>query len=350
MAEKFESLKVDWHQGMTYEEEQKFFKGFVKELKAREEKRGNSGLGSEPWQPVYDDIMVSYLTAHQRRECEDAGFTREETVKHAKDRVLDAVWYKSVNPDSQKRNLYKDKEHFDRACKEGNLPVYEMMKVVKGKCDSIHDVYEYDYPGWEDSQAKELRQSFRIGECETGKQALDIIKDNHYRVFFNTGATSAEIDNEYKEIMMPVNVKNSTTALSLTYAAAVIKQEANGVGMSKEDVAIRKADALAMQASFASEMSEKMPEILATFIERGNKPVYDAFKQTLDKTNNPDAARSAAVDCYLDTALKGEKPAAEKIASVCKNANGQSYYISADEKKESAFNAVFAAKAKQGGR
>ena len=112
--------------------------------------------------------------------------------------------------------------------------------------------------------------------------------------------------------------------------------------------------------------------------------MYDAFKQTLDKTNNPDAARSAAVDCYLDAALDGKKPSVEKVASVCKDAKGQSYYIDpktvaamavtkaketaetkTDEKKETlkesykepvsifkepAFNATLMAKMKQGGR
>ena len=115
--------------------------------------------------------------------------------------------------------------------------------------------------------------------------------------------------------------------------------------------------------SVAEELRVNRPEILKAFIERGNQPIYDAYVKTMEKTNNPDAARSAAVDCYLNAVLKGTKPSVEKIASICKGFDGQSYYIdpksaAAKEKgeslnnifKEPAFNAAFMAKQKQGGR
>ena len=349
MAKKFEPLKVDWRPGMTYEEEQKFFKGFVSELVRRENKRRTPGFfegftshkaadichgGPEPWQPVYDDIMVSYLDAYERRECEKKGFTREQTVEFAKKKVLDEAWQDCDcrayhwDPDQRVDNPYENREHFYRKCAEGDLPVSRMMRAVMEKCYFISDgKVNYEYPGWEDLQSEKIGKSLGLRRSETGKQVLDIIKDSHYHRYYRKDLESCEIDNKYKEICLPSNISDSEEVLSLTYAAAVLKQEANGVGISREDIAIRRADALAMQVSVAEEMREEDPKILEKFIEKGNQPVYDAFKQTLDKTNNPDAARSAAVDCYLDAALKGEKPSVEKIASVCKDAKGQSYYI-----------------------
>lgn len=349
-------------------------------MKARESKRRKFTLfeaftkdraldvchgGPEPWQPVYDDIMLSFMTVGTRREWEKKGFSREQKIELAKKRVLDRVWLGYIpGLGGYRENPYKSREELDDLCARGEPPVYDMMKVVKEKCDwDRYNRIGYEYPGWEDLQSERLGSRFHLDECKTGKQVLNVIKDNHYHLYYKSDASSCEIDNEYKHLYMPDNIKRSDETLSLTYAAAVIKQERNGVGMSNEDIAIRRADALAMQVSVAEELRVNRPEILKAFIERGNQPIYDAYVKTMEKTNNPDAARSAAVDCYLNAVLKGRKPSVEKIASICKGFDGQSYYIdpksaAAKEKgeslnnifKEPAFNAAFMAKQKQGGR
>ena len=378
MEKKFEPLKVDWRPGMTYEEEQKFFKGFVNELVDRENKRREPGFfeffkshnvadichgGPEPWQPVYDDIMVSFLDIYDRRECEKKGFTREQTVEFAKKKVLDKAWQDCVcrayhwDRDQQVDNPYENREHFDRKCAEGDLPVSRMMRVVMKKCDLMSDSdgkVIYEYPGWENLQSERLGDRLGLKFSETGKQVLDIIKDNHYHLLYQKDMESCEIDNKHKDISFSIDLEKSVKVLSLTYAAAVIKQEANGVGMSREDIAIRKADALAMQVSVAEEMREKNPKILETFIAKGNGPMYETFKE------KQRAAFSACVDLFLDNVMPDNKPSAEKIAGICRTANGQSYYgdgklpkaaeVVGNVYNEPSFNMAFASKMKQGGR
>ena len=137
------------------------------------------------------------------------------------------------------------------------------------------------------------------------------------------------------------------------------------------------ADALTAQVCFAVEMKQKNPKILEIFKANGNTPVCEAYEQAMAETNNLNAARSAAVDCYLDAAMPDNKPSVEKIAAICKTSNGKSYYaepvaspVKTDTnifeepafntafkrgKKQSlydeaSFNTAFAAKAKRQGR
>ena len=194
-----------------------------------------------------------------------------------------------------------------------------------------------------------------LGESKTGNEALNALDESGYSIEFDhLGSISSSIYPQEKKVVLNSNASYESGALSAVYAARLLKQEANGVDMSAESMAVRKADALLAQTLFADEMSEKNPKILETFIAKGNGPMYETFKE------KQRAAFSACVDLFLDNVMPDNKPSAEKIAGICRTANGQSYYgdgklpkaaeVVGNVYNEPSFNTVFAAKMKQGGR
>lgn len=203
-----------------------------------------------------------------------------------------------------------------------------------------------------------------LKECPTGRQALVELNKNGFSIKSEAlGTIASSVNPEKKTIMLNTTSTNEAQALSLVHAASVLRQRRSGTILSdasdKEVQAMRKADALSAQLVFAEEMQQKNPQILETFLKNGNQPMYDAFKLTMAEKNNMNAARSAAVDCYLSAAMPDKKLWPSTISKICKGFDNQSYYVAPDDRaktvsdtlyNEPAFNAVFAAKAKQGGR
>lgn len=205
-------------------------------------------------------------------------------------------------------------------------------------------------------------QGSRIGE-----QSADELMKNGYSVRFDAlGQIASSVDPENKTVILNSAASKESTALSLVHAASILRQENSGSILvaendsSKKEVhALRKADALTAQLVFAEEMRQKNPQILETFLKNGNDPMYFAFKQTMTKTNDQNAARSAAVDCYLDAVVPDNKLGASTISLICKGFDGKGYYVAPDERaktvsndlfNEPAFNNAFMSKAQQGGR
>ena len=189
-----------------------------------------------------------------------------------------------------------------------------------------------------------------------GIESLKALEKMRYSVEFDAlGDIASSICPEDKKIVLNSAYSPESGALSVVHASRILKQEREGADKTPETMAVRKADALLAQMLFADEMYQKNPKILETFIARGNGPMYDAYK------NAQRAAYSSCVNLYLDNVMPDKKPAPEKIASVCKDADGQSYYVDAKGEpvrpsmsvnvyNETTFNMAFATKAKQGGR
>ena len=204
-----------------------------------------------------------------------------------------------------------------------------------------------------------------LKECPTGRQVLVALSKNGFSIKSEAlGTIASSVNPEKKTITLNTASTKEAGALSLVHAASVLRQRNSGLVLvaenessEKEVHALRKADALSAQLVFAEEMQQKNPKILETFIKNGNQPMYDAFKLTMAEKNNVNAARSAAVDCYLNAALPDKKLWPSTISKICKGFDNQSYYVAPDERtktvsdtlyNEPAFNAVFAARMKQG--
>ena len=165
-------------------------------------------------------------------------------------------------------------------------------------------------------------------KCGIGAKSLDFVTKNGFDIDFDAMKSVAGcVDMEKKKILLNSSITHEEQALSLINAACFIKQEMNGAGKSAEDMAIRKADTLATQAQFFGEVMNPDPLLSASFRWRGNDPaVLRAYKRDKIKLGE-EAARSNCIDSYLSKTLPANKqPSAEKIASICRDLDGKSYY------------------------
>lgn len=234
---------------------------------------------------------------------------------------------------------------------------FEELLALREEIEPLRKLKESVDANAEEAKKPENVVRKMLGSCNTGIESLNVLKRTGYSIEFDAlGDIASSIYPEDKKIVLNSANSPESGALSVVHATRILNQEREGADKTPETMAVRKADALLAQMLFADEMRQKNPKILETFIARGNGPMYDTYK------NAQRAAYSSCVDLYLDNVMPDNKPSPEKIAHVCKTADGQSYYVDAkgvspepikqsgNVYDETTFNTAFMAKAKQGGR
>ena len=200
-----------------------------------------------------------------------------------------------------------------------------------------------------------------------GKDCLSVLNSSGYGVNFESmGNVASSIDLKKKRIILNSPALKEAQTLSMINAACFLKQEIDKAGMSEEDMAIRKADALVAQMKYAKEWGndyiyksilkwngygdlfdvydkayqeasalqsqkweaceEYQKEFKGLNLKNSKNYIDDMGKETCSRKHVENAAYSAVVDAYLDKALKGKKPSFEKIGTICHGFDGQPYY------------------------
>ena len=377
-----------WHRGMDYKEEKKILDGMLDKIGVLEKKIFFKD--KIVWLPEYDDMMLTCLPPKEIRQYEAEGKSRKEILNIAEDKIAEASWNanKDVNMGSfwASRDKNRQNEVFMGNLYAGILPevtgsakkdkdVYKKTYFAEHRVREVmRFLHETSFERWTAMQFDAQRQieeerSARkcapirdlMNDSTFGEKALDDLKANDCAIKLEfLGKTACSVDPERKRVVLNSASTHEAAALSLVHAARIFQQDKISgpyfPDLSNEEYqAVRKADALAAQAAFAEETSLKHPKILETFKKNGNEPLYNAFKSTLTETDDLNAARSAAVDCYLKAAVPESNIAPERIGKIC-----TFRYAKPEERKkkaetstllnEPAFNTVFAAKMKQGGR
>ena len=204
-----------------------------------------------------------------------------------------------------------------------------------------------------------------------GLPALQVLNASGYTVHFEAmGNVASCMDMKKKRIMLNSPGLREMQTMSMINAATFLKHEQqNGLEMTKEELAIRKADSIVMQMKFVHEWGDD--HIYHSILKwKGYGDLADTFDKTYkealkvraqkvkaasfvgdlkdfhgnkaDKYKNNaedgacskkhalNAAYSAVVDAYLEKELKGKKPSFEKIGRICREFNGQPYYSGRD--------------------
>ena len=387
---------------MSYAQESYFFSLYASALDYKHQKDGEK----ESWKPEYDEMCLSFLTPEERKNMQAKGATVKDIIGKAKDEMVTAMWtdYKTNesgrigDSDADMKARMNDRDVYKKEVFEKNV-VKNTFHALVFK-EGLRHLKERDYTkGRKDLNPKEKQASLAkalfgqvrkwVGNpsrntkkpevnrlktvlqgCTTGKRSLAVLNESGYAINFDLlGFAASSVNPEKKTITLNQLQSEEAQALSLVNAACVLKQEKNGAGTSPETMAIRKADALITQMMFANEMSLKNPKIMETFRANGNEALCDAYSRAFAKEFEREAAvdffvskgylentaRSVAVDCYLTAAMPNNKPSFEMINKECRDFNGYHYYSGKNRMQEKidvytekSFNAVFAAKAKQG--
>ncbi|MBR4127514.1 MAG: hypothetical protein IKR09_08060 [Alphaproteobacteria bacterium] len=160
-----------------------------------------------------------------------------------------------------------------------------------------------------------------------GAKSLDFVVKNGFDIDFDAMKSVAGcVDMEQKKILLNSSITHEEQALSLINAACFIKQEMNGAGKTEEDKALRKADTLATQIRFIRTVSFPDPLLKAAFKWNGNDPALLEQYREIRCEHGEKTACSECIDAYLSQALPDKKPSPEKIAKICRNFDGTSYY------------------------
>ncbi|MBR4127180.1 MAG: hypothetical protein IKR09_06380 [Alphaproteobacteria bacterium] len=200
-----------------------------------------------------------------------------------------------------------------------------------------------------------------------GDDCLSVLNSSGYGVNFESmGNVASSIDLKKKRIILNSPALKEAQTLSMINAACFLKQEIDKAGMSEEDMAIRKADALVAQMKYAKQWGndyiyksilkwngygdlfdvydkayqeasalqsqkreackEYQKEFKGLNLNNSKNYIDDMGKETCSRKHVENAAYSAVVDAYLDKALKGKKPSFEKIGTICHGFDGQPYY------------------------
>ena len=364
-------MELNWRPGMPRQEEKEFFSGFLEILRNNYNVRHQPRLFNfkwrkdpkpEPWLPVYDDMVLSYLTPEEIKKYQEAGETKKDMIDRAKGLIFEKAWHnrKPYEEIRDAADFQKKKEAFRKKFEKD--PVYHTLSIVAHK-----DAYRSEYSGkleaWEypDVLAKieeEKRNKYLIPvqhlmmSSPIGRRSLEILKNAQFSIAFDasSGDTVCKVDPEKKAMVLNTSASKEACALELVRSARLVqKDEYSNINVAGAAEA-RKADAVSAQLLFAEEMRRKDPKIMDTFKAGGNTALCDAFDQAMIKTGNIDAARSAVVDSYLSKTAPDHKPSQETVARMCKNVYGLSYYIPS---KENGSNKVLNAalvKSKQQGR
>lgn len=143
-----------------------------------------------------------------------------------------------------------------------------------------------------------------LDESNVGQQSLNVLdKDGYLIDFDNKTDVASRVDPENKRIFLNPSLSKETNALSLVHAARTVWQIENAarpnVNMTVNTylaaAEVCKADALATQMLFATQMQAKDPKIYAEFKKNGNYELCAQFEQS-GKAN---LDRPALIDRYL---------------------------------------------------
>ena len=192
----------------------------------------------------------------------------------------------------------------------------------------------------EKAKINKLKASLENGG-KYGIQSLKMLNDSEYRIGFDSlGSVASSIDPEAKTITLNSAMSDATQVLSLVNAACVLKQEKDGAGKSPEIMAVRKAEAFAIQTVVARNLDpyeKKYKELYENklcgmydncYKEEESRHLHEE-DEYIDKPKSAifEHARSSFVDAYLDKVLPADKrPSPEQIAKVCRDFEGKSYY------------------------
>ena len=364
-------MESNWHAGITRKEEKEFFNDFLETLRNNYNYRHRPRLFNfkwrkdpepEPFPPCYDDMVLSYLTPSEIKKYEEAGETKKDMVGRAKEMIFEEAWkarkpYEEIRDDAdlrEKRDAFRTKFEKD--------PVYHTLNIVAHK-DKLRPEYAgkpeaWEYPDILAEKAEEKRQArlapvrYIMMNCDVGRRAWDVLKLEQYTIDFDaSGNTVCSVDPEKKKITLNASASKEACALSLVRSSRLYQRDVYSADSSVKVAEARKADALSAQTVFAEKMRRKNPKILETFKAGGHEALCAAFEKTMDETNDQNAARSACVDCYLDTLSPDRKPARNIVAEMCRDVYGLKYYVpSKKNDANDAVSAVVAAKVKQQGR
>lgn len=363
-------MELNWRPGMPRKEEKEFFSDFLETLRNNYNVRHQPRLFNfkwrkdpepEPWLPVYDDMVLSYLTPKEIKKYEDAGETKKNMIDRAKNMIFEQAWnnhkpYEDFQNDS---DFLEKKEAFRKNFEKD--PVYHTLSIVAHK-ESFRSEYSgkpeaWEYPDVLAEMAEKKRNihlmpvQYMMSDSAIGRRSWEILKNNKYFIDFDrTGDTVCSIDTEKKRITLNASASKEACALSLVRSARLLMPDEYSNTSSVEATEARKADAVSAQLAFAEEMRVKNPKILAVFKANGNESLCDAFDKTLNETNDWDAARSAAVDSYLNKVAHDRKPSSKIIARMCKNVYGLSYYIPSGSNSNDTVRTAITVKNKQQGR
>ena len=360
-------MDMNWHPGMSSKEEHEFFSDFTETLRNNYNYRHRPRLFEkwrkepepEPWLPVYDDMVLSYLTPKEIKKYEEAGETKKDMIARAKEMIFEAAWkarkpYEDVRDNAElaaKKEAFRNKFEKD--------PVYHTMSIVSHKT-KLRPEYAGKPEAWEYpdvlAEIKEAKREEQLGpvrymmkDCPVGRRSWELLRLNQYAIDFGAAENAVcDVDTEKKTITLNPAASKEACALSLVRSARLVQTDVYSAESSPEIAKIREADALSAQLVFAESMRRKNPKILATFKAGGNEDLCALFERTMNETNDESAARSACVDSCLNKTLKDPKPTQNVIAQLCRNEYGLSYYVPSEKNKSLA--AAVTAKAKQAGR
>ena len=361
-------MELNWRPGMPRKEEKEFFSDFLETLRNNYNVRHRPRLFNfkwrkepdpEPWLPVYDDMVLSYLTPEEIRKYENAGETKENIIGRAKSMIFEQAWnnHKPYEDIRDNADLLAKKETFRKSFEKD--PVYHTLSIVAHK-EGFRSEYSgkpeaWEYPDVLAEMAEKKRNvhlmpvQYTMNDCAIGRRSWEILKNNNYFIDFDaSGDTVCSVNPEKKRITLNASVSKEECALSLVRSARLLMPDEYSNTPSAEATEARKADAVSAQLAFAEEMRRKNPKILATFKANGNQALCDAYERALNETNDPDAARSACVDCYLNNVAPDHKPSPKIIARMCKNIYGLSYYVPSKTSNKTLAAAITAKANRQG--
>ena len=364
-------MEIKWHSGMTRKEEKEFFSVFLETLRSNYNFRHRPRLFNfkwrkepepEPWRPVYDDMVLSYLTPKEIKQYEEAGETKKDMVDRAKGMIFDQAWNdrKRYEEIQNEADLLEKKEAFRKKFEKD--PVYHTLSIVAYK-EKLRSEYSgkpeaWEYPDVLAQKAEEKRNEhlmpvkYLMMSSPTGRRSWELLKLGNYSVDFDTLSDNAvcNIDQENKAVTLNLSASKEACALSLVRSARLLQRDVYSADRSVEIMKTREADAVSAQLAFAEEMQRKSPRILETFKQDGNESLCGVYDRTFAKTKDSNAARSAVVDSCLSKTLPDRKPSPAVLAEMCRNEYGLSYYV--PPKNDDSNNTVSAirAKAKQLGR
>ena len=341
-------MELNWRPGMPRQEEKEFFSDFLEILRNKYNVRHQPRLFNfkwrkdpepEPWMPVYDDMVLSYLTPGEIKKYEQAGETKKDMVDRAKGMIFEQAW-KNRKPYEDIRDnadLREKKEAFRKKFEKD--PVYHTMNIIAYK-EKLRPEYfgkleAWEYPDVLAQKEQEKRNKhlmpvqYLMMSSSIGRRAWEIMKNAQYSIGFDalSDNTVCNVDPEKKTIVLNTSASKEVCALELVRSARLLQKDEYSDINSAAVTEARKADAVSAQLVFAEEMRRKAPNVLDVFKTGDNTALCDTFDRAMIKTGDTDAARSAVVDSYLSKVAPDRKPSREIVARMCKNIYGLSYYI-----------------------
>ena len=160
-----------WHSGISYTEEQKVFKDFLKKIEdfqEKEDKKIFKRKDTIAWTPEFDDMMLTFLTPKEIKQYESNGKTKKEILKIAEKEIRELGYYTDKwgkkNPGL---HFEAEKRDYEKMFEENK--VHEVVNVLRQKTTlRMIPADEYGYP---DKVAEAEKKNKNTMKTETEKRA-----------------------------------------------------------------------------------------------------------------------------------------------------------------------------------